>query len=64
MTIKDLMLCYSSVCRIQLKLPAGNTKVLEMDKTDTLETLRVCVSKVNYYMTHVDIVALCHIIEV
>jgi hypothetical protein len=40
----DVMHC--SVCRIQLKLPAGNTKVVEMNKADTLEALRVCVAKV------------------
>lgn len=49
MMIKDLLHC--SVCRIQLKLPAGNTKVVEMDKADTLEALRVCVAKVYMYIT-------------
>lgn len=47
MMIKDLLHC--SVCRIQLKLPAGNTKIVEMDKADTLEALRVCVAKVLVY---------------
>ena len=45
-SIKELMHC--RVCRIQLKLPAGNTKVVEMDKADTLEALRMCVAKVYY----------------
>lgn len=37
-----LSLCISicSVCRIQLKLPAGSSKIVEMKTTDTLKTLR------------------------
>lgn len=35
----------SSVCRIQLKLPAGNSKVVEMKGTDTLGRLRECVAE-------------------
>ena len=36
------------MCRIQLKLPAGNATVLEMSRTDTLAVLRERVAKVCY----------------
>ena len=40
------------VCRIQLRLPAGGTTVVEMDRTDTLSALRETVAQVRFTTSH------------
>lgn len=51
------------MCRIQLKLPAGNATVLEMSRTDTLAVLRERVAKVCYITSVASIYVHSSIIE-
>jgi len=46
------------VCRIQLRLPAGGTTVMEMNRTDTLSVLRETVAQVSCTISYLCVLLL------